>query len=74
MPGLTKLMSKLSKEGSYRKALEIFDGLPKLGIAYDTTITNAAISACDKGDFVLLGSPFSMLATSGRETYHACEN
>jgi pentatricopeptide repeat protein len=43
-------MSKLSKEGSYRKALEIFDVLPRLGITYDTTITNAAISACDKGE------------------------
>ena len=47
--GLTKLMSKLSKEGDYDKALDIYYALPELGIRYDTTITNAAISSCDKG-------------------------
>ena len=48
--GLTKLISKLSGEGSYRKALELFEELPVLGIQYDCTIANAAISACAKGD------------------------
>ena len=47
--GLTKMISKLSKEGAFRKGLEVFHALPELGITYDTTITNAAISACDKG-------------------------
>lgn len=42
-------MSKLSKEGDYDKALDIYYALPELGIRYDTTITNAAISSCDKG-------------------------
>ena len=51
--GLTKMMSKLSKEGDADKALEVFYALPELGITYDTTITNAAISSCDKG-----GLPF----------------
>ena len=43
------MISKLSKEGAFRKGLEVFYTLPDMGIAYDTTITNAAISACDKG-------------------------
>ena len=43
------MISKLSKEGAFRKGLEVFHALPELGITYDTTITNAAISACDKG-------------------------
>ena len=47
--GLTKMVSKLSKEGSFRKGLEVFQALPELGIAPDTAITNSAISACDKG-------------------------
>jgi pentatricopeptide repeat protein len=47
--GLTKLISKLSGEGSYRKALELFRELPGLGIHYDCTIANAAISACARG-------------------------
>ena len=48
--GLTKLISKLSGEGSYRKALELFQELPGMGIQYDCTIANAAISACAKGE------------------------
>ncbi len=47
--GLTKMVSKLSKEGGFRKGLEVFQALPELGIAPDTAITNSAISACDKG-------------------------
>ena len=47
--GLTKMVSKLSKEGSFRKGLEVFQALPELGIPPDTAITNSAISACDKG-------------------------
>ena len=43
------MVSKLSKEGSFRKGLEVFQALPELGIAPDTAITNSAISACDKG-------------------------
>ena len=43
------MVSKLSKEGSFRKGLEVFQALPELGIPPDTAITNSAISACDKG-------------------------
>ena len=43
------MVSKLSKEGGFRKGLEVFQALPELGIAPDTAITNSAISACDKG-------------------------
>ena len=43
------MVSKLSKEGCFRKGLEVFQALPELGIAPDTAITNSAISACDKG-------------------------
>ena len=47
--GLTKLMGSMSRSGAHRKALEVYYSLPQIGIAYDTTITNAAISACEKG-------------------------
>ena len=47
--GLTKMVSRLGKEGSWRKALEIYQSLPQTGVCPDTAITNAAISACDKG-------------------------
>ena len=43
------MVSKLSREGSYRKGLEVFEALPAVGLIPDTAITNAAISACDKG-------------------------
>lgn len=49
LPGLTKLMGKFTKDGEWRKALAIFDTLPSIGLHPDTTITNAAITACDKG-------------------------
>ena len=48
LPGLTKLVSKLSKEGAWRKALEVFEAAEALALAPDTALTNAAISACDK--------------------------
>ena len=48
--GLTKMVSKLSREGSYRKGLEVFEALPAVGLVPDTAITNAAISALDKGE------------------------
>ena len=47
--GLTKMVSRLGKEGAWRKALEIYQNLGQTGIFPDTAITNAAISACDKG-------------------------
>lgn len=47
--GLTKLVSQLSREGHWAKALEVYESLDAVGIRPDTTITNAAISACDKG-------------------------
>ncbi|KAL3159478.1 hypothetical protein ABBQ38_009900 [Trebouxia sp. C0009 RCD-2024] len=49
LPGLTKMVSRLGKEGCWRKALEIYQSLPQTGVRPDTAITNAAISACDKG-------------------------
>lgn len=47
--GLTKLVSRLSREGHWQKGLEVFEALPHMGLTPDTTITNAAISACDRG-------------------------
>ncbi len=47
--GLTKMVAKLSRENAYRKGLEVYDALPAIGLMADTAITNAAISACDKG-------------------------
>lgn len=49
LPGLTKLVSQFSKEGHWQKGLEVFEALDCIGVRADTTITNAAISACDKG-------------------------
>lgn len=43
------MVAKLSRENAYRKALEVYDALPAIGLMADTAITNAAISACDKG-------------------------
>lgn len=43
------MVSRLGKEGCWRKALEIYQSLPQTGVRPDTAITNAAISACDKG-------------------------
>lgn len=48
-PGLTKLVSQLTREGNWQKGLEVFESLSTLAVRPDTTITNAAISACDKG-------------------------
>jgi pentatricopeptide repeat protein len=47
--GLTKLVSQLTREGNWQKGLEVFESLSTLSVRPDTTITNAAISACDKG-------------------------
>ncbi|KAI7840212.1 hypothetical protein COHA_005994 [Chlorella ohadii] len=49
LPGLTKMVSRLSKEGAWRKALEVFEAVGEMGLIADTALTNAAISACDKG-------------------------
>jgi hypothetical protein len=49
LPGLTKIVSKLSKEGGWRKALEVYEAVEQMGVAADTALTNSAISACDKG-------------------------
>ncbi|KAF8058856.1 hypothetical protein HT031_005424 [Scenedesmus sp. PABB004] len=49
LPGLTKLVSQLSRDGHWAKAMEVFESLDAVGVRPDTTITNAAISACDKG-------------------------
>lgn len=48
------MISKLSKEGAYRKALEVFYTLAEMDIAVDTAVVNAAISATDRGEPVLL--------------------
>lgn len=47
--GLTKLVSQMSREGHWAKALELYESLDAVAVRPDTTITNAAISACDKG-------------------------
>lgn len=60
------MVSKLSKEGSFRKGLEVFQALPELGIAPDTAITNSAISACDKG---ARPAPRRSLPATGQSQY-----
>ena len=42
-------MSQLTREGNWQKGLEVFETLGVIGVRPDTTITNAAISSCDKG-------------------------
>lgn len=50
LPGLTKMLSKLGKDGSWKKALELFEAAVNIGMCDpDTALTNAAVSACDKG-------------------------
>lgn len=50
LPGLTKMVSRLGKDGSWKKALELFEAAVSIGLCEpDTALTNAAISACDKG-------------------------
>ena len=49
LPGLTKMVSRLSKDGMWKKALEFFEAASNLGFEPDTALVNAAISACDKG-------------------------
>jgi hypothetical protein len=48
------MVSKLSKEGAFRKGLEVYFALTDMQILPDTAITNAAISACDKGNAEIL--------------------
>ena len=67
--GLTKMISKLSKEGAFRKGLEVFHALPELGITYDTTITNAAISACDKGARLLFHAAYQLAHTCIKQRF-----
>ena len=61
------MISKLSKEGAYRKALEVFYTLAEMDIAVDTAVVNAAISATDRGEPVppLLMLGHGLLARSG---------
>ena len=50
LPGLTKMLSKLGKDGSWKKALELFEAAVNIGMCEpDTALTNAVVSACDKG-------------------------
>ena len=50
LPGLTKIMSRLGKEGFWKKALELFETAINMGMCEpDTALANAAISACDRG-------------------------
>lgn len=40
----------LSKQHqSWKKALEVYNTAPLLGLKADTALTNSAISACDRG-------------------------
>ena len=48
--GLTRMMAALARENAYLKGLEVFEALPAIGLRADTAITNAAISACNKGE------------------------
>lgn len=50
------MVSKMGKEGAWRKAVEIYYSLEQTGVRPDTAITNAAISACDKGTAAVIAS------------------
>lgn len=47
----------MGREGAWRKALEIYYSLEQTGVRPDTAITNAAISACDKGMLLTIYIP-----------------
>jgi pentatricopeptide repeat protein len=49
LPGLTKLVKELAKEGAWEKALLLYEGVSKVGLQPDTMMTNAAIGACGDG-------------------------
>jgi pentatricopeptide repeat protein len=49
LPAMTKLIAKLSKQGDWMKALFVYQCLPQLGLCADTTVTNAALTACGRG-------------------------
>jgi pentatricopeptide repeat domain-containing protein 1 len=42
-------VSQMAREGHWAKSLEVYESLDAVAVRPDTTITNAAISACDKG-------------------------
>lgn len=46
---MTMLLGRLNRHGGHQRALEIYDSLPAMGVIPNTAVTNAAISACDKG-------------------------
>ena len=47
--GLTKTIATLSRQGSFWKALEVYEALPAAGLVPDTPIANAALSASNRG-------------------------
>ncbi len=47
--GLTKTIATLSWQGSFWKALEVYEALPAAGLVPDTPIANAALSASNRG-------------------------
>ncbi|KAK9831962.1 hypothetical protein WJX81_003568 [Elliptochloris bilobata] len=49
LPGLTKMVSKLSKEGSFRKGLEVFDDMQARGVEADVVTCCSLISALERG-------------------------
>jgi Pentatricopeptide repeat domain len=49
LPPMTKLIAKLTKQGDWAKALLVFQCLPDVGLRADTTVTNAALTACGRG-------------------------
>ena len=50
--GLTKTIATLSRQGSFWKALEVYEALPAAGLVPDTPIANAALSASNRGVLV----------------------
>ena len=55
--GLTKTIATLSRQGSFWKALEVYEALPAAGLAPDTPIANAALSASNRGAWCLAAAP-----------------
>jgi pentatricopeptide repeat protein len=59
-------MGRLTKQGLWAVSLEVFRGLPELGIQMDTAICNAALAACMRGSaWGEAKAVFELMAISG---------
>ena len=49
LPGVTKTVKDLAREGMWQKALLVFSSIGTIGLSADVTLVNAAIGACMDG-------------------------